>query len=109
MATVGMQRLHLMLLSLICNPSRERRRDVRNSRNGKVGILVMADARSQCDPRSEMVQGTGREIGLELDREVGLDMGMGRRVRSRGRSIRCGLRRRPDIYRSGWPSTRISL
>ena len=98
-----MQRLRLMLLSLTASHSRERRRDIRNSRRGKVGILVMADTRSQYDPRLEM----GREIGLKLDREAVRDTGMGRRVRRRGRSIRCGQRRRLGICRSGWSSITI--
>ena len=105
------QRLRLMLrsltASLTCNPSRGRPRDIRNSRRGKGEILVMADTRSRCGPRLEMglemVQGMGREIGPKLDR----DTGTGRQVRRRGRSIRCGLRHRLDICRSGWSSITI--
>ena len=86
-AVEGILRLPLMLRSLIaslvCNPSRERRRGIRNSRRDKVRVMV--DTRSQFAPR----------------------LGMGRLVRSRGRSIRCGLRRRLGICRSGWRSTTI--
>ena len=105
MGVAGILRLHLMLLSLTASHRRERHRDVRNSRRGKVGILEaikgMTDIRSQCAPRLEM----GKEIDLKLDREADRDTGMGRRVRSRGRSTRCGLRRRLGICRSGWRST----
>lgn len=101
--------LHLMPRSLTRNRRQGRRRGVRSNLRGKGEILAMGDMRS----RRGRCQETGLETDLETGRETGLqmfpDMGMGSRVRRCVRRIRCGLRRRRGICRSGWPSTRTSL
>ena len=104
-AVAGILRLRLMFRSLTASLQPGRRRGIRSSHRGKVGIPEairgMADIRSRFGRHRDMGRGTRQGTDLE----IGPDMDMGRRVRSRVRSIRCGLRRRLGICRSGWRST----
>jgi hypothetical protein len=73
---------------------------IANPRLGRRGILSSHRGRL-----GEILPGIRLQAGLRRDMDPDMDRGMGRRVLP----IRCGLRRRRGICRSGWRSTRTCL